>query len=247
MVCKPRTRLFTVSAGAERLELPDEEILAVGRILRLQAGDRVACFNGDGKEYFYRIETSHRSALRLALLDFTENPLDAIPETNVFAAATKGSTKDRIVKELTPLGAARIVFFHAERSIGRPPGKQSERLKRIAVESCRQCGRSTIPTVDILELSLAELCERGEFKGTQTILFWEKHESAQPIKLENPQHPVSLVFGPEGGFSTKEIETAQTQGMLVCGLGQRILRSELAAIVGVTLVQAQRNLFYPST
>ncbi len=240
---KPRTRLFVPQAGASPLALTDPETLAVRRSMRLQPGECVGCFNGDGQEYLYYIEVSTRSLLQLALLESFLNPLDAIPETAIYIAATKGKTKDRIVKELTPLGAAAIVFFQAERSISHPSGQQSDRLKQIAVESCRQCGRSTIPDIIVTDDSLNRICETQNLSSQQCVLFWEETENSSPLVIEHPSKPLVLFFGPEGGYTRQEITIAQEHGVSICTLGARILRSELAVLVGVTLAQAQRGVF----
>ena len=240
---KPRTRLFVPQVGASPLALIDPESLAVRRSMRLQPGECVGCFNGDGKEYLYYIEVSNRSLLQLTLLESRPNHLDAIPETTIYIAATKGKTKDRIVKELTPLGATVIVFFQAERSISHPSGQQSERLKQIMVESCRQCGRSTIPDIIVTNNSLKGICETQNLSSQQCVLFWEETENPSPLIIKHPSEPLALFFGPEGGFTRQEITIAQEHGAAICTLGARILRSELAVLVGVTLAQAQRGLF----
>jgi len=272
---KPRTRLYTPNAGAPTLNLSDPDSLAVRRSLRLAAGDFVACFNGDGREHLYRIESSIRGGLYLIWEKSFANPLDFLPETRIFIAATKGKTKDQIVKELTPLGATMIAFFTAERSVCRLESHALDRFRKIAVESCRQCGRSTIPAVEIYDRSLLELCGQPGLFPQQTLLFWEGESSVNsenrvgetsfspstgnldpamnrkavlsPLRISDPEQPVALIFGPEGGFTGEEINAARDAGFSFCTLGLRILRSELAVIVGVTLAQVQRNLFAPES
>ncbi len=243
MDCKVRTRIYCQESGSPQLVLDDEDSLAIKRSLRLHEGERISGFNGDGNEYIYSITKAPKNALHLTLLDSFPNPADQLPETTVYIAFTKGKTKDRMVKELPPLGATRIVFYSAYRSISQPDEKQLARLQKIAIESCRQCGRSTIPAVEIRQQNLIDIFKDQNHSYHDLILFWEEAGSDQAISIPDFQKPISLFFGPEGGFTQEEIEVGKEKGIHICTLGWRILRSELAVIVGVSLVQGRRGLF----
>ncbi|MGI6455788.1 MAG: RsmE family RNA methyltransferase [bacterium] len=238
----PSTRLYHPEAGNPFIHASDEDTLAVQRVLRLRTGERVICFSGDGMEYFYLIEAVESRALCLSLLESQPNARDPRRQLTVCIASTKGRTKDRMVKDLTPLGVSRIVFYEAERSVAKPEPKQQERLWKIAVEACRQCGRSTVPQVDSIPAGLPELWAQEQFNPKQVILFWER-AAVEPFSLPFPEGAQTLLFGPEGGFSEAEIAFLQGQSLQTASLGRRILRSELAVVVGVTLVQAQRDLY----
>ena len=72
------------------------------------------------------------------------------------------------------------------------------------------------------------------------MLLWEE-ERALPLRqvlAQVPSAPVTLLVGPEGGFSQAEVESARAQGFRVVGLGPRILRVETAALVAVALTQS---------
>lgn len=239
----PRTRIHTPRAGESPLALEDADTLAVSRALRLRPGDTVAGFNGDGIEYHYRVTQITRGGLLLELERAAPNPRDAFPPTAVFAAATKGKTKDRAARDLPPLGVTRLVFYRAGRTIGEPSETAAPRLQKIAIEACRQCGRSTIPAVEVRNHSLPELHQAGEFTSRQTLLFWEAAGDTDPWTSLSPGGPLTLIFGPEGGFSPEEVAWLQTLEIPVASLGRRILRAELAAVAGLILVQARRGLF----
>ena len=238
-----RTRLFTPHAGETSLILTDADSLAVRGARRLKPGHRVACFNGDGREFVYTIDSCQRDSIVLTLVESDPNPCDEIPETTIFMAATKGKTKDRAIRDLTALGVTRIVFYRSERSICQPQNSMEPRFRKIAIESCRQCGRSTIPKIDALDRTLIDWFTSSEMPPWPTILFWEDAKESDTLSLANPHNPVTLIFGPEGGFTESEIKAARKHDAIVTTLGSRILRSELAVVTGTILVQARRNLF----
>jgi len=239
----PRTRLFVPAAGEPFLDLCDRDSLAVRRALRLRKGDAAACFNGDGREYEYGVESSKPTSLLLRLENSHPNPRDVLPECSVFIAATKGKSKDRIVRDLPPLGATRIVFYRAERSICRMMDDPDGRLPKIAIEACRQCGRSTIPRVVVEDASINDFFEKEKWPPDRVVFFWEEAESIPSFRVPNDRSPLILIFGPEGGFSPEETDFARRQGFQFGALGSRILRTELAAVTGLVLAQAQRNIF----
>ncbi|RJP21220.1 MAG: 16S rRNA (uracil(1498)-N(3))-methyltransferase [Candidatus Omnitrophota bacterium] len=243
MLDKIQTRLYTLFAGEPYIDLNDGDSLAVKQSLRLKNGDVVACFNGDGNEYLYSIDQTSKTGFSLQFQKSFPNPADAIPAITVYIAFTKGKTKDRIVKELTPLGATKIVFYSAQRCVSHPDVKSIERLRKIAIESCRQCQRSTIPQVEILEKTLIQLFQDHNFLPASATLFWEEAGETPPLQISDPSQPISLIFGPEGGFTREEVDDAIKKGVTIRTLGKRILRSELAVLVGMILAQSQRNLF----
>ncbi|MDP8245630.1 MAG: RsmE family RNA methyltransferase [Candidatus Hinthialibacter antarcticus] len=238
MTEKIRTRLFVPSAGAPMLCLDDSDTLSVSRVLRLRRGERIDCFNGDGNCYIYAVAASQKNALSLDLEKHLHNPSDNIPETTVMISAVKGKNKDRIVRDLPPLGVTRIVFYYAERCVSRPEADQQPRLQKIAIEACRQCGRSTVPTIEIIDKPLQEAAKIDQ----QSVLFWE-NETERALRFEFTTAPMQLIFGPEGGFTDNEIDWAKQMGVQTRSLGPRILRSELAVTVGVALVQDRRGIF----
>ncbi len=239
---KPKTRLYAPPAGEAILYLDDADTLAVRRTLRLIQGETVACFNGDGLEYLYAIDNSKPDSLSLSLVDQFENPCDQLPPCCVLTAATKGKTKDRIIRDLTPLGITQLIIYHAQRSVCRMEAKQTERLQKIAIEACRQCGRSTIPTIEVFEQNFMNSLEKNHFPFQQTLVFWEHSKQNSTLDQFTVNSIQTLIFGPEGGFSPGEVDYIRKSGLQTASLGQRILRSELAAVVGVSLLQYRKGL-----
>lgn len=234
-----RTRIYHPNAGLPELIADDPDTLGVAKTMRLKQGDLFGCFNGDGKEYLYKIESIEKRLLTSTLRSSEENPRDPKQELTILLASTKGKTKDQMVKELTALGATNIMIYHAVRSVSIPDESKTEHLQKVATEACRQCERSTIPTVTIASCFLHQLDEN--LFDNQLICFYEKANSGELPQVNENKSALTLVFGPEGGFTNEEIEFLQNHNANLCSLGRRILRAELAVSVGATLVQFQRK------
>jgi 16S rRNA (uracil1498-N3)-methyltransferase len=110
---------------------------------------------------------------------------------------------------------------------------------KIAREGARQCGRVDVPEVEPvtpLETAL-EAAHKDAFK----LMLWEgarEHRLRQvlpPLKEKKTQRIVAVV-GPEGGFADEEVAAARAAGFAVAGLGPRILRTETAAVVVLTIL-----------
>ncbi len=218
-----------------------EDAKHISRSLRMAVGDTVTVCDGKSAEYsceLVRFETdrvfcSIKNACALA----TEPPFRA----TIYQALPKGDKLDTIIQKSTECGASALVTFESEFCVAREKAESAqrklERRRRISLEAAKQCGRGIIPeilpTVDfqdaILRASKADIpifCFEGE--GTMPLgrLLCE-----QRYKLMQQKNnlDISVVIGSEGGFSPEEAKFAKENGMLMAGLGSRILRSETVA------------------
>jgi 16S rRNA (uracil1498-N3)-methyltransferase len=157
---------------------------------------------------------------------------------------------DFIIQKATELGVDRIVPFQSARSIPQLTMDKA-RLKmtrwlHIATEAARKCGRSDIPEIKGI-LSFEEMLIEGDREELK-IIFWEE-ESERGIKqvLRNEKYEgvkdISVVIGPEGGFSKEEVDRAVEKGFLSVSLGKNILKVETAALTIVSIIQYEKGIF----
>lgn len=222
------------------------------RVLRLSKGDDLILFDGKGREYQGKFlkNLSGKGSVKVTSL-LQESPPGF---TLVLAQALVRATKmDLILQKATELGAKCFVPFVSERSVSRPEEKKSElkriRWLKIATEAARQSCRLDIP--EILPVgSWQDIFTVAEGFDRKFIL-WEKekkHLLQDVIKgSKGREGGVFVVLGPEGGFSETEITTAKEKGFQTVSLGDRILRSETAAIVTLTLLQYAWGDFFNTT
>ncbi len=223
-----------------RLALPRETARQVARVLRLRPGDAVTLFAGDGFDVPATIEEVRGEAVTVRLgQPVPGRPLPCPPITLV-QSLLKHDHFELVVQKATELGVRRIVPLVAERCVVavKPEGvsRRLERWRRIAIEASEQSGRASLPVIEPPR-RLEEI--EVELGSCRAILLWEGVEAQPLAALElEPETPVLLLVGPEGGWAPGEVERLRAAGAELASLGPLILRSETAAIAGVAAVQA---------
>ena len=147
------------------------------------------------------------------------------------AGLIKGERWDWLLQKCTELGVSRIVPFQSDKV-----EKKLERWQKIVQEASQQCKRTQRPQV----CAPIELADADAWRSEQNFVAYEDealHGGLLSAQLEKGRS-VTLVIGPEGGFSPAEIERLQAQGYRCCSLGKRILRAETAAVAAGCLAGA---------
>ena len=226
-----------LTAGA-RVTLAGAAAAHVRRVLRLEAGDALTLFNGDGADYPSRIAGFGRGAVEVAV----EGRAPARAESPLAATLVQGIARaermDLVVQKATELGVAAILPVAAARSVVKldreSRGRKLAHWRAIAVAACEQCGRARIPSI-AEPVPLADLL-RGPAAGARLLLAPDAGPSLAAAARGAPA--VELLVGPEGGLEDGERDAALAAGFRACRLGPRVLRSETAAIAAVAVLQA---------
>jgi 16S rRNA (uracil1498-N3)-methyltransferase len=225
---------------------PEELARYLKTVLRMREGEPLLVFNGTEWEY----EALVRRTAEGVALEITQRraaPADGIVIT-LCQAIPKADKMEAIIRHAVELGVGRIIPFFAERSVPRWPAEKSPqkraRWQKVAVEACRQCGRSDLPEIG----EVASFAEALRFAppGGLALIFWEE-ESTRGIRetLRDPAckgtKEFLLVIGPEGGFGKDEIDQAKQAGCLSVSLGKRVLRVDTAAAAALAVLQYERG------
>lgn len=162
-------------------------------------------------------------------------------EIGVFQALPSKERFELVVQKLTEIGVTHIVPFVSQHSLTleeRDAGqKKSHRWPEVILKAAKQCRRGLLPELTAVqqwddvfnELSAWDVKVLLDEQGSGWSL-------ADGIGKSRPTR-IAIIVGPEGGFDRQEVERAQQQGVVPVTLGNRILRTETAAIVAATLVQ----------
>jgi 16S rRNA (uracil1498-N3)-methyltransferase len=221
-----------LSSGA-RVVLPENVSHHALRVLRLQTGAPIVLFNGLGGEYPAILHPESPTALaQLGLF----NPREAELTGNItlVQGLPAGDKMDWIIEKAVELGATRIVPVAAQRSVLQLTGPRLEKRllhwRRVRQAASEQCGRNKL-----MEIEAPTTLEQWLTRPTQALrLMGQPHaaENLADVLAANPAtRHLTLLVGPEGGWSELEIRQACNHGVRAVHYGSRLLRTETAGIV----------------
>jgi len=230
------------SSSGEEVELSAEESHHLTYVLRLREGAQVQVFDGAGQEWRGEVAQASPRRARLRLLAPLTHPVDSPLALTLALALLKGEKFDWVLQKATELGVSRIVPLiteHCEWRRGEGgTTARAARWERITLEAAKQCGRRTFVDLSPPTL-LADFCASRAGESCATLLLSERGGLAwQETAARLGQVPcLSVVIGPEGGWSDAEHRLTKEAGFHHLHLGPRILRAETAAISAVALAQ----------
>lgn len=201
--------------------------------LRIRVGDIIDVFDGCGNEYRCRVKDIKKDKTSLEILSASQGARECRIDVTLYLAVIKQDKFELTVQKATELGVTKIVPVYsmlAQRNFR----LNKDRLNKIAISACEQCGRSKLPIIeDAIEFD--QLLNRTE--NSYLIFPWER-ETIGNIKasLDKTQTEISLFIGPEGGITEEEKNKLVAVGARSVSLGARILRAETAAIAALSVL-----------
>ncbi len=203
-----------------------------------RTGGLVTLTDGEGKDFRGRILSLSGSRATLVLFDVFSSPTEPAVDIVLLQALPEKERMEWIIQKTTELGVSAIVPFKSARSISleekEAKQRKSHRWQEIAVKAVRQSRRAKVPTVETYR-PFEEALEFCQGEGLKLIL-WEK-EGASLKQVLRPSMRICVMVGPEGGFTAEEVASARDRGFIPVKMGQRILRTETAAITLVGILQ----------
>ena len=218
------------------------ELEHMRKVLRLRPGDRVTLFDDEGWEHEGVIRSYTEKLGEVEILESARPKRESSLSITLAQALGKGEKMDWIVEKATELGVRSIAPFFSSRTVPKPDAEKMERRKarwgKIALSAAKQSGRTQIPEI-LAASDFAELVCRPWQCGLK-LLFWEgeARRSLTEIREETARlDSLLLAIGPEGGFSPEEASEAMRHGFRPVRMGERILRTETAALSAISIVQ----------
>lgn len=216
------------------------ENAAHAKVLRIKPGDDVCVCDGSGCDYACRVSDVSPGQISLVVQRQTPSAAEPSVRCSVYMAYAKADKLEHVIQKATELGASEIVAFPSARCVSRPDErsleKKRERWQKIAASAAEQSGRGRVPSVITAE---SYVCAVQRACTCDLALF--PYENEQRLSLRaaigtEALHSVSIMTGPEGGFTPEEVALARQAGMKICSLGPRILRCETAPLCALTAV-----------
>ncbi|MBF0505597.1 MAG: 16S rRNA (uracil(1498)-N(3))-methyltransferase [Nitrospirae bacterium] len=223
-----------IIADKRHVKVPLEKARYLLTVLRCRKGDMLTVIDGKGGAYVSHIVSIAGKDVFIDIAGELPLNTELHVELILYQGLLKGEKMDMVIQKATELGVSEIVPVVTERSIVRETGKL-KRWRKIAEEAAEQCGRAVIPAVRVPQ-EINKVFDGNKING---LLFWEKGGIglSEAMATIDTGKAVTILIGPEGGFTADEVREAEEHGIVRTTLGRRILRAETAAIAASALVQ----------
>lgn len=225
----------------ENILLTDAQQHYLGRVLRLGNGDRFIAMDGQGGWLLSELEANLTQARIIESLNVqTELPF----AVTLMTAMPKGSGFEEIVYQATELGVTAIIPVKSDRTLLNPSPQKVERWRRLTQEAAEQSERQVVPTI-FEPLDFTTSLQQADTPHTYRYICVARGNAPHfltglqelKLQLKTDQLPSFVIAtGPEGGWTTTEVEKAISAGFQAVSLGCRILRAVTAPTVALSLI-----------
>jgi len=228
----------TLQVG-QTIALSEDGANHIGRVLRMQPGQQLELFNGDGNQYPATIASVGKKSVEVTIDRCDAQSVESPLAIHLGQVISRGDKMDFTIQKSVELGVTCITPLFSERCGVKLPAdrleKKREQWQKVVISACEQCGRNIVPEVRMpmeLDAWLAE-----ETKELKLNLHPRAEYSINTLPV--PAHGVRLLIGPEGGLSSDEITRTVQEDFKEMLLGPRVLRTETAALTAITALQCR--------
>ena len=232
------SRLYTPDLlnKGQQIELQEENAHYARAVLRLKKDQQLILFNGQGGEFSCRLQEVSRKRVVVYIEHAIDRSVESPLNVMLGLGISRGDRMDWAVQKAVELGVVALTPLITERCVVKfKAEKKQQRLKHwenIVQHAAEQSGRTVLT-------ELSEITDISDWVRQQAGLkvFLDPHAEKSLAELRPVDMQVTLLSGPEGGFSADEREMAVAAGFAPVRLGQRILRTETAALAALSAVQ----------
>ncbi len=227
---------------SEFIRITGADVNHISKVLRLPLQEEILISNRQGLEYCCIIDSIDKDFINCKILSIEESNQELPAKIYLFQGLPKQDKMELIIQKSIELGVYEIVPVAMERSIVKlnssKKDKKADRWQKIAESAAKQSHRGIIPRVHE-PLSFKEAMKYAKELDT-IIVPYEKANQAQYSKEVfsklNNFNSIGIFIGPEGGFAKQEISEIEDLGASIVTLGKRILRTETAGLVVLSII-----------
>ncbi len=208
------------------------------KVLRVSVGQSLQLFNGDGVNYFAQVLELQKKSLLVNITDCECPNNEPSLAVSVAFSLFKAERVEWLLQKGTELGATEFVPIISQYTDGKNAQqleKKQARWQQIIISACEQSGRAVVPVLQQSE-SFRDFLQTD---SSDAKLLLHPYQSKKLSEFPLPLQRVTLLAGPEGGFSEAEVDEAKASGFRCLSLGPRILRAETAPLSALSIVMDQ--------
>ncbi len=228
------------------IKLSDNAAIHATKVMRLNVGDTLKLFDGDGFDYTCELQSVKKSEV-IANIKSSEAINNESPlHITLLQGISSGDRMDYTIQKAVELGVNEIQPLSTERSVVKLTAERAEKRlehwQNIVIAACEQSGRAKVPKV-AKPVNLAAWLAANKHLGSDDADSSHVRILLNPIgakqlsALPKTTRAIQLLIGAEGGLSQAEIDLAARHGFQSIVLGPRILRTETAALTAIAALQ----------
>jgi len=236
----PRFFVSPSQIQGKQIVIQGEDVKHISKVLRLKKGDKILICNRQGIDYECIIKDMEK-IITAEIISKNASIGEALTKITLFQALTKSDKMDYIIQKAVELGVHRIVPVVTERTIVKIENEKKENSKlqrwnKISESAAKQSQRGIIPEVAAV-IPLIEAFNQAEKMDLKLIPYeMEKNNHLKDLLANCTAKSIAIFIGPEGRFEESEINLAKEHGIIPVTLGRRILRTETAGLVTVSIM-----------
>ncbi len=236
-------RFFTgqENIGDKEVVLEGQQAHQIYNVLRKKAGEHIIVLDNHGFEYEIELKTIKKEKITGQIEEKRKAGGEPNVEITLYQSLLSRDKFEWVLQKCTEVGVNRFVPIVTERSIVRQESIKANKIKRwrrIIQEAAEQSARGRIPELE-KAVSFEEAIAMLDVFDYKIMTHTQGHGKSLRQYLKNSNKKtksVALFIGPEGGFTENEVQTAKKNDIALISLGQRILRTETAAVVASSLI-----------
>lgn len=223
--------------GEEFISILGKDVNHIKNVLRMKVGETVLVSDGSDKEYICSISQLGEEDVVVKIEDINGQARELPIQVTLFQALPKGDKMETVIQKMIELGAYQIVPVSTKRCVVKLDAKKAvaktKRWNAIAESAAKQSKRGIIPQVHepVTYGQALEMAERMDM----ILIPYEEAENMehtrQVISEIKQGMNIGIFVGSEGGFTREEVEQAKKMGAKEITLGKRILRTETAGMM----------------
>ena len=229
-------RYFASLLDKEHIRLESEDEHHLLHVMRMKKDDEIEVVAND-KLFLCRIENTN--PLNIYIVHEIASDVELNEDITLLFALTKGDRTDLVVQKATELGVKKIALIQSERTVVRYEekdiAKKCARYQKIMKEASEQSHRLVVPT--LLGIYNLKKLPKEVYSDLNYVAYEKDANDVEgSFKGLEKGKSITILVGPEGGFSEEEINMLTAQGFIRTSLGKRILRAETAAIYALSVI-----------
>ena len=230
------------------IRLDGEEAKHILKVLRQQVGDNITICDGAGTDYEACIESISKNELTACITSKKFSEAESRVKITLYQCLPKASKMEYVIQKCTELGISEIIPCISERCVVKLDSEADakkivDRWQAIAKAAAKQSGRGVIPKIAMPKLFKDAIADMLDYSLAFVPYENEREQTLKTVlrKAENV-NTAAFIIGPEGGFSPSEMQLAMQKEIRSITLGKRILRTETAAEVVLSMMNYEFEL-----